>query len=459
MAKLKTQFKCQNCGYSSPKWLGKRPDCNQWDSLVEEIAIGNKSSGFKTVESEVKPSPITKIHSEGESRIPTGIGELDRVLGGGVVEGSAILIGGEPGIGKSTILLQAMIALAESGKKVLYVSGEESTKQIKLRGERLGSPSENLFLWSETSLEKILDQVRSMKPEILVIDSIQTLYSSQIESSPGSVSQVRDASGRLINVCKGLDIPVFIVGHVTKDGAIAGPKVIEHMVDTVLYFEGEKGHNFRILRAVKNRYGSAMEIGVFEMSDKGLSEVMNPSEMFLADRAKGEGASGSSVVASLEGTRTILIEIQSLVCHSILGVPRRTVEGLDYNKVQLIIAVLEKKAGIILSNQDVFMKVAGGLKLDEPAVDLAIACSIASNFYDVPIESGTIVFGEVGLAGEIRSVSQSVQRVKEASKLGFTKIIMPKESVSTLGAVKGVELKGVSTVNEVFDLIFSSARK
>ncbi len=456
MAKLKTQFKCQNCGYSSPKWLGKCPDCGQWDSLVEETS-GGVSAGFKVLGSDTKPSPMTEVLSGSEERIPTGIGELDRVLGGGVVAGSAILIGGEPGIGKSTILLQAMISLAKSGKKVLYVSGEESTKQIKLRGERLGGASENLYLWSETSLEKILDAVKNIKPEILVIDSIQTLYSSQIESSPGSVSQVRDSSGKLVNVCKSLDIPVFIVGHVTKDGSIAGPKVIEHMVDTVLYFEGEKGHNFRILRAVKNRYGSVMEIGVFEMTGSGLREVKNPSEMFLTDRAKG--ASGSAVVASLEGTRTILIEIQSLVCQSVLGVPRRTVEGVDYNKVLLLIAVLEKKAGIILSNQDVFMKVAGGLKLVEPAVDLAIAVSIASNFYDVAIESGTIVFGEVGLAGEIRSVNQSVQRVKEAVKLGFTKIVMPIESVKSVGKVGGAELLGVSTVNDAFDIMFPTVRK
>ena len=456
MAKVKTLFKCQNCGYSSPKWLGKCPDCNQWNSFVEETVMGTKSSGFKMIESSAPPSPITEIGSGSEERIPTGISEFDRVLGGGVVIGSAILIGGEPGIGKSTILLQAMASLAESGKKVLYVSGEESTKQIKLRGERLGGLSENLYLWSETSLEKIIDSINNMKPDILVIDSIQTLYSSQIESSPGSVSQVRDSTGRLVNVSKGQDIPVFIVGHVTKDGSIAGPKVVEHMVDTVLYFEGEKGHNFRILRAVKNRYGSVMEIGVFEMGDSGLREVLNPSEVFLTDRAKG--ASGSAVVASLEGTRTILIEIQSLVCQSILGVPRRVVEGMDYNKVLLLIAVLEKKAGIILSNQDVFMKVAGGMKLDEPAVDLAIAVSVASNFYDVAIEPGTIIFGEVGLAGEVRSVNQSIQRVKEATKLGFTKIIMPLESVKVVGKVKGVELKGVSTVNEAFDIIFPNVR-
>ena len=458
MAKLKTLFKCQNCGYSSPKWLGKCPDCNEWNSLVEEADLSRaKSGGFKVVENSESPSPITEVGSGLEERIPTGIGEFDRVLGGGIVGGSAILIGGEPGIGKSTILLQAVTALAESGKKVLYVSGEESTKQIKLRAERLGGASDDLYLWSETSLEKIVDTIKSLKPDILVIDSIQTLYSSAIESAPGSVSQVRDASGRLVNVSKGMDIPVFIVGHVTKDGSIAGPKVVEHMVDTVLYFEGEKGHNFRILRAVKNRYGSVMEIGVFEMCDKGLREVTNPSEVFLTDRA--HGSSGSSVVASLEGSRTILIEIQSLVCQSILGVPRRTVEGVDYNKVLLIIAVLEKKAGIILSNQDVFIKVAGGISLDEPAVDLAIAASIASNFYDVPVPSGVVVFGEVGLAGEVRSVSQAAQRVKEAQKLGFKKVLMPKDSVSSVGEVKGVELVGVTSVNEAFKELFPEVRQ
>ncbi|MEK7774198.1 MAG: DNA repair protein RadA, partial [Deltaproteobacteria bacterium] len=364
---------------------------------------------------------IASLNMAQEDRVSTGILELDRVLGGGMVQGSAILIGGDPGIGKSTLLLQAMGRIAGAGFKALYVTGEESMRQIRLRGERLGAVNENLLVCSEVSMERIIDTVKEVRPSVLVVDSVQAVFTEALESSPGSVSQVREVSMGLISTAKSLEIPLFLVGHVTKDGSLAGPKVLEHMVDTVLYFEGERAHAFRILRAVKNRFGSVMEIGVFEMKESGLCEVTNPSEIFLAERP--QGASGSAVVSSLEGTRTILVEVQSLVCPALFGVPRRTVVGVDYNKVILLAAVLEKKAGIMLANHDIFIKVAGGMRLDEPAIDLGVLASIASNFLDRPIEPSTVIFGEVGLAGEVRAVNQVAPRVKEAQKLGFKRCV------------------------------------
>ncbi|MBI3399625.1 MAG: DNA repair protein RadA [Deltaproteobacteria bacterium] len=451
MAKTKSVYTCQSCGFKSPKWLGKCPDCNQWNSLVEEIAFEEKR-GLRVFEGGFSPQPITTLEVKEEDRLKTGIGELDRVLGGGIVLGSAILIGGDPGIGKSTLLLQAMAMLAGNGERVLYVSGEESPKQTKIRGERLGVTSENLFIYAENALERILDSVKRLKPGILIIDSIQTIYTQALESSPGSVSQVRETSSQLIFNAKGMDMPIFLVGHVTKDGSIAGPRVLEHMVDTVLYFEGERGHQFRILRAVKNRYGSVMEIGVFEMRDKGLAEVINPSELFLAERP--QNASGSVVVSSLEGTRPILVEIQSLVCPTIFGIPKRTVVGIDYNRVALLTAVLEKKGGLNIQNHDIFLKVTGGIRLEEPAIDLGIIASLASNFLDKAIAQKTVVFGEVGLAGEVRGISQAGPRINEAEKLGFDRCILPKDNLSKIKGRGSLELFGVTSVKEMMDALF-----
>lgn len=452
MAKVKTIYSCQSCGHASYRWLGRCPDCNGWNTFIEEKVVEEKRKGAVLDSSRSTPLPISKLNMAEEDRVSTGFPELDRVLGGGLVPGSAVLIGGDPGIGKSTLLLQAMGRFAASGHRVLYVSGEESMRQIRLRGERLGSLSEDLLVYSETSLEKILSTIKECSPGVVVIDSVQTVATDELESSPGSVSQVREVSARLISCVKGLEIPLFLVGHVTKDGAIAGPKVLEHMVDTVLYFEGERGHPFRILRAVKNRFGSVMEIGVFEMKESGLVEVLNPSEIFLAERPVG--ASGSAVVSSLEGTRTILVEVQSLVCPTLFGVPRRTVSGVDYNRVVLLAAVLEKKAGMALANHDIFIKVAGGLRLEEPAIDLGVVASIASNFLDRPIEPDTVIFGEVGLAGEVRGVNQVEPRVKEAAKLGFKRCVLPKDNLKGLKRYGDMLLDGVTTVKEAIEKFF-----
>lgn len=444
---------CQNCGGSSHKWLGRCPECGEWNTYVEETVSTRPAPGRVTpAGSMTSPRAISAIDSTTEYRVSTGIGELDRALGGGMVPGSAILIGGDPGIGKSTLLLQAMGEFAARGHTVLYVTGEESPRQIRLRGERTGVVTENLLVFAETSVERIVSSVAEMRPSVVVIDSVQTLFTDMISSAPGSVAQVREVSSRLIHTAKTLEVPVFLVGHVTKDGSIAGPKVLEHMVDTVLYFEGERGGNHRILRAVKNRFGSVMEIGVFEMKDAGLTEVPNPSEVFLADRP--EGASGSAVVASLEGTRTLLVEVQSLVCPTLFGVPRRTVVGVDYNKVMLLAAVLEKKAGLSLANHDIFIKVAGGIRLDEPAVDLGILASITSNFLDKPVDPKTVVFGEVGLAGEIRGVSQAIPRINEAVKLGFSRCILPADNLKGTRSAADMELIGVATVADAMDKFF-----
>ena len=452
MAKAKTIYSCQSCGHASYRWLGRCPDCNGWNTFIEEKVIEEKGRGARAASSGAPPMPISKLNMAPEDRVSTGLPELDRVLVGGLVPGSAVLIGGDPGIGKSTLLLQAMGRFASSGHRVLYVSGEESMRQIRLRGERLGALSENLLVYSETSLENILSTIKDAAPGVVVIDSVQTVATDGLESSPGSVSQVREVSARLISCVKNMEIPLFLVGHVTKDGSIAGPKVLEHMVDTVLYFEGERGHAFRILRAVKNRFGSVMEIGVFEMKESGLAEVLNPSEIFLAERP--EGASGSAVVASLEGTRTILVEVQSLVCPALFGVPRRTVSGVDYNRVVLLAAVLEKKAGVALANHDIFIKVAGGMRLDEPAIDLGVVASITSNFQDRPIEPDTVIFGEVGLAGEVRGVNQVEPRVKEAAKLGFKRCVLPKDNIKGLRGYGDMKLEGVTTVAGAIEKFF-----
>ena len=411
MAKPKIVYACQSCGYQSPKWMGKCPDCNQWNTFAEEkYERAVHPRGELSLGTREAPASIHEIDTAEEGRVLSGIGEFDRVLGGGLVAGSVILIGGDPGIGKSTLLLQAFAAISQTGLTCLYVSGEESQRQIKMRAERLGIAAPNLLVLSETSLERILEQVKRLKPGVLVIDSIQTIFTSTIPSAPGSIAQVRESSGSIIVLAKKTGLTTFLIGHVTKDGAIAGPRVLEHMVDTVLYFEGERGHSFRILRAVKNRFGSTNEIGVFEMKEAGLKEVTNPSEIFLMERPLE--VPGSAVVCSMEGTRPILVELQALVSRSFLAVPRRTTIGVDHNRVALLVAVLEKKLGAQLFNQDIFVNVAGGVHVDEPAVDLGIIAAVASSHKEKNIDPRTVFFGEVGLAGEIRGISQAEARVK-----------------------------------------------
>lgn len=453
MTRLKTIYSCQSCGNVSHKWLGKCPDCGAWNSFLEDKTAFSASKGRGHSFAASEPEPISKLSTGDEQRVKTGIAEFDRVLGGGVVHGSAVLIGGDPGIGKSTLLLQAMGSFAALGRKVVYVSGEESLRQIRLRGERLNVLTDNLLVYAETSLEAVLGTITRLKPDVVVIDSVQTLSTDSLESSPGTLSQVKEVAAKLITFAKKTDAALFLVGHVTKDGYIAGPKILEHMVDTVLYFEGDRGHHFRVLRAAKNRFGSAMEIGIFEMQEAGLGEVLNPSEMFLAERP--EGASGSAVTSSLEGTRTVLVEVQSLVCQTIFGIPRRTVAGVDYNRVMLLAAVLEKKAGISLANHDIFIKVAGGIRLDEPAVDLGVIASLASNFLDKPVDPKTVVFGEVGLAGEVRAISQAEPRVKEADKLGFKACVLPRDNLKGIKKRPGsIELVGVASVREAMETLF-----
>ncbi|HEX7056466.1 MAG TPA: DNA repair protein RadA [Bacilli bacterium] len=455
MAKVQTRFYCQECGYEAAKWLGKCPGCQSWNSMVEEtVASGKQHDAHVSIAGggRERPAPITDIKSGEEARIVTGIGELDRVLGGGIVPGSLILVGGDPGIGKSTLLLQTSHSLARQQLKVLYISGEESVRQLKLRADRLGSLSPEIFVLCETNLEQIEAAVADVKPDFLVVDSIQTVYHPLIASAPGSVAQVRECTGKLLRIAKVSGIATVVVGHVTKEGAIAGPRLLEHMVDCVLYFEGERHQSYRMLRAVKNRFGSTNEIGVFEMKEAGLSEVANPSEWFLAERPKG--ASGSIVVASMEGTRPILVELQALVATTNFAAPRRMATGVDYNRMSLIIAVLEKRMGMVLQNQDTFMNVAGGVKLDEPAVDLAIAVSIASSFRDKPTQANDVVFGEIGLTGEVRAVSRAEQRVKEAEKLGFKRVIMPKKSLQGFKPPQGIEAIGVQTVAEALGAAF-----
>ena len=430
MKKIKTTFFCQNCGHQSAKWLGKCPSCGEWNQFVEEEVRDVSPGGSLETWFNEEPISIDIIEADEKDRLLTGIAEIDRVLGGGIVGGSAMLIGGDPGIGKSTLLLQVMQNLAGSGLVALYVSGEESATQIKLRGKRVGASSKNLMVLVEVSLENILKHIKEINPGIVVIDSIQTVYSSALTSAPGSVSQIREAAGRLILMSKKTGIPIFLIGHVTKEGAIAGPKILEHMVDTVLYFEGDSGHAFRIVRNVKNRYGPTNEIGVFEMRESGLVEVSNPSAFFLSERP--EGAVGSVVVPSMEGTRPVLVEIQSLVSENTFGIPRRTTIGVDRNRVSLLAAVVEKVCGLHLGNHDIFINVAGGVKLDEPAVDLGIVSSMMSSFLDRSIDSGIVVCGEVGLTGEVRGVGRMDERIKEASRMGFNRCILPGTSSSDI---------------------------
>ncbi len=446
----KTVFSCNQCGSQSPKWLGKCPDCGAWNSMIEETAAAPASTrSGRASSSRAVPVPIGEVPPQAEARLSCGIAELDRVLGGGLVAGSLVLIGGDPGIGKSTLLLQAMHNLAADAA-VLYVSGEESAAQTRLRGERLGVAGRQLLVLAENSLEEIILQIEKLKPKAVVVDSIQTVWTMALESAPGSVSQVRESAGRLMVLAKGSGVPIFIVGHVTKDGSIAGPRVLAHMVDTVLYFEGDRGHPYRILRAVKNRFGSTNEIGVFEMKSGGLAEVANPSELFLSERPMD--APGSVVTASLEGSRTLLVEIQALVTPSVFGTPRRTTLGADSNRLALLVAVLEKKAGLHLGGQDIFLNVAGGARLTEPAADLAMMLAVASSYLDRPVEPQTIVIGEVGLAGEVRAVTQPEPRIAEAEKLGFSTCLLPSGNLKRL--TKGsMALNGIATVQEALQYL------
>ena len=451
MTKKKTKFCCQACGYETPKWMGKCPGCNEWNTMVEEIEITKPSrhQSFVTSASPTgsnKPQVITSIQSVSEPRINTNYKEMDRVLGGGIVPGSLVLIGGDPGIGKSTLLLQISAQLANANYKVLYISGEESARQTKLRADRLRILSDSLFVLSETDLAFIEKAIDELNPTFVVIDSIQTVYHPEVQSAPGSVSQVRECTSHFMRIAKTKGVAIFLVGHVTKEGSIAGPRLLEHMVDAVLYFEGERHHTYRILRAVKNRFGSTNEMGIFEMKEEGLKEVLNPSEIFLEERA--EGAAGSIVVASMEGTRPVLVEIQALIAPTSFGNPRRMATGIDHNRVSLIMAVLEKRVGLLLGAYDAYLKVAGGIKLDEPAIDLGVAVSIASSFRDQPSNPTDVVFGEVGLTGEIRRVSRVEQRVQEAAKLGFKRVILPDKNIGGWTVPKGIQVIGVSTVAE-----------
>ena len=445
MAKAKSVYFCQECGFESSKWMGQCPGCGQWNTFVEEKVTSAMSKTVKE-RKEAQVVTLSSIETEEDDRMLTTIAELDRVLGGGIVKGSLVLVGGDPGIGKSTLLLQVCRRLSAEGRKLLYISGEESLKQIKLRANRMGDFSENLFLLCETSLGIIRGIIERQKPDMVVIDSIQTMYHEDVGSAPGSVSQVRESTNILMQLAKGLNIAIFIVGHVTKEGTVAGPRVLEHMVDTVLYFEGDRHASYRILRGVKNRFGSTNEIGVFEMRKEGLVEVKNPSEFMLS--GKPEHASGSVVACAMEGTRPMLMEIQALVCKTNFGMPRRTAAGLDYNRVNLLMAVLEKRLGMPLSGYDAYVNIAGGIRLNEPAADLGIVLAIASSYKNRPIAEDVIVFGEVGLSGEVRAVTMPEQRVIEAKKLGFKTCVIPEVSVKSLGKVEGVTIIGVKSVGE-----------
>ena len=453
--RAKTSFRCQTCGHEAPRWLGRCPDCGGWNTYREErvaaqspqargrpIPIGTASS---------QPTRLDDIQIVGEPRLCTGITELDRVLGGGVVPGSVILVGGDPGIGKTTLLLQALPRLASGREPVLYVSGEESPQQIKMRSERLAVQGDNLYILAETSLPEIVKRVQELQPVAVVVDSIQTVYTDHITSAPGSISQVQEVAAQLMSLAKRSGVPIFIIGHVTKEGAIAGPRLLEHIVDTVLYFEGDRGHSYRVLRAVKNRFGSTNEIGVFEMKDSGLEEVSNPSELFLAERPGG--SAGSVVVSSLEGTRPILIELQALVTPTGYAMPKRMANGLDINRLSLLLAVMEKRLGVQISGQDVYVNVVGGFQIDEPAIDLGMVTAVVSSLRDRPIDEGTLVFGEVGLGGEVRAISQAELRIAEAAKMGFKRCLLPERNLAKLDPVKGIECIGVREVGDALDVV------
>ena len=452
MAKKKSSFVCQNCGYKSAKYLGGCPNCGEWSSFVEEVEVQEvKNQRVSMTGERSKPLKLDEVELFDTPRIETDLDEFNRVLGGGVVPGSLVLIGGDPGIGKSTLLLQVSTQLASRGR-VLYVSGEESAQQIKLRAERLGDIDRDFYLYAETNMQSIRAEVERLKPNFLIIDSIQTIMTPEIQSTQGSVSQVREVTGELMQIAKTNDIATFIVGHVTKEGQLAGPRMLEHMVDTVLYFEGERNNTFRILRAVKNRFGSTNEIGIFEMQGHGLVEVTNPSEVFLEERL--EGSTGSAIVCALEGTRPILVEIQALTTPTMFGNAKRTTSGLDFNRVSLIMAVLEKRTGLLMQNQDAYLKSAGGVKLDEPAIDLAVAVAVASSYKELPTDARECFIGEIGLTGEIRRVTRIEQRLNEAAKLGFKKVYAPKNSIVGIDIPEQIQVIGVTTLTECLKLVF-----
>lgn len=446
MAKSKTIFFCKECGFESTKWLGQCPGCREWDTFVEEPVVKKSVSGGSARRMELKPEKLSEVSSDESERISTGILEFDRVLGGGIVIGSLVLVGGDPGIGKSTLLLQMCREMVAQSHSILYISGEESIKQIKMRAERLGLFSGELLLLSETNLDLIEETIKKVNPQIVIIDSIQTMYKEDVSSAPGSVSQVRESTSTLMHIAKGLGISIFIVGHVTKEGVVAGPRVLEHMVDTVLYFEGENQASYRILRGVKNRFGSTNEIGVFEMRNEGLVEVSNPSEFML--NGKPEGASGSVVSCSVEGTRPILVEVQALISQTFYNMPRRTAAGTDYNRMNLLMAVIEKRMGIQFSSCDAYVNVAGGMKINEPALDLALVMAMVSSYKNLALDSKTIIFGEVGLTGEVRGVNMAEQRVNEATKMGFQVCILPEVNKVTIANAQ-IKLVGMKNIKEI----------
>lgn len=451
MAKIKTKYVCQECGYENSKWLGKCPECENWNTFIEEIEDKKSSKEIFSIDkNSAKPVSINSLEVKGEERFSTDINELDRVLGGGIVKGSLVLVGGDPGIGKSTLLIQVSNNVSQGGKKVLYISGEESIYQIKMRAKRLGINSDNLYVLAENNLNIIEGYLENIKPDLIIVDSIQTVFSPEITSAPGTVSQVREGTSRFMKISKKIGISTFIVGHVTKEGSLAGPKLLEHMVDTVLYFEGERFNTYRMIRAVKNRFGSTNELGVFEMRDVGLVELENPSKILISEKPKG--VSGSVIVATVEGTRPMLLELQALVAPTSFGIPKRAATGVDYNRVGLLMAVLEKRVGMQIQNQDVYINVVGGIKVNEPAMDLGIAVSIASSFRNIEIDEKTVVIGEVGLTGEVRAVSFIDKRIIECKKLGFKKIIIPKSNYNLLEDIKGVNIWPVENVREAINV-------
>ncbi len=452
MAKTKAKYVCQQCGAASPRWVGRCPSCGAWESYVEEITAAPttaKTRGPRSAATSVQVIPLKEVTVTKEPRIKTGIDELDRVLGGGIMPGSIILVGGDPGVGKSTLMAQLCARL--TSEPILYVTGEESLRQIKIRADRLGVDHDRLYLLAETNLSLIIEAIRAQAPTLAIVDSIQTVYDPEVESAPGSVGQVRECAAELMQLAKREGTSIIIVGHVTKEGSIAGPKVLEHMVDTVLQFEGEKTHLYRILRTTKNRYGSTNEIGVFEMGESGLEEVANPSALFLSERSYG--ASGSVITATLEGTRPILVEAQALVTPSSYGVPQRSATGFDYKRLQMLVAVIEKRLGMGLGQYDIFVNIAGGVRVDDPAVDLAVAGAIISSFRDIPGDSQTVVVGEIGLGGEIRTVSQAEQRIAEAAKLGFTTFVLPSANLKRTAPKPGIEVRGVGRITDAVNAI------
>ncbi|WP_270506614.1 DNA repair protein RadA [Paraclostridium sordellii] len=459
MAKIKTKYVCQECGYENSKWLGKCPECSNWNTFVEEIEEKRSKSNkevFVIDKSSSRPLNINSIETIKEQRFSTCINELDRVLGGGVVKGSLVLVGGDPGIGKSTLLIQVSSNVANSGKKVLYISGEESASQIKMRAQRLGIKSDNLYIFAENNLSIIEAHLESVNPDLIIVDSIQTVFSPEITSAPGTVSQIKEGTSRFMKISKKMGISTFVVGHVTKEGALAGPKVLEHMVDTVLYFEGERFNTYRLIRAVKNRFGSTNELGVFEMREIGLVELENPSKILISEKPKD--VAGSVIISTVEGTRPMLLELQALVSPTSFGIPKRTATGVDYNRVSLLMAVLEKRVGMQIQNQDVYINVVGGIKINEPSIDLGIVMSIASSFRNIPIDGNVAITGEVGLTGEIRAVSFIEKRIAECKKLGFTKIIIPKSNYEAVKDIKGIDICPVDSVRQAINIVLGGNR-